>query len=402
MPSSSRSARELEDLISATRLRLRMHAPFFAALAMFADVRFTEAVPMAATDGRTLWFHPQVYGDLPADQRDALFLHELLHAALLHPLRRGLRVLEIFNIAADIVVNGMVSTQPSLRLPHGAIRDERLEHFSVEEIYELLQKQPPRERASLPLEDLMSPGTINPADDSTAKSPSSDSDIGEHKSFGPHHDHDLQELEAHWKQAIQQARVLAQSQGQGELPAGMQRHLDAIAEPQLDWRSQLWRYLVHTPNDYSGYDRRFIHQGLYLDHLEGESVEVYCCIDTSGSVGDEELNLFLAELRGILSAYPILRCWLFYADASCYGPYELQEGSDIPKPEGGGGTDFRPFFRRAAKHWNHENQALCVYLTDGYGGFPKQEPRLPTLWVVVSGGLEDAEFPFGDVTRLRE
>jgi predicted metal-dependent peptidase len=81
MPSSSRSARELEDLISATRLRLRMHAPFFAALAMFADVRFTEAVPMAATDGRTLWFHPQVYGDLPADQRDALFLHELLHAA---------------------------------------------------------------------------------------------------------------------------------------------------------------------------------------------------------------------------------------------------------------------------------------------------------------------------------
>lgn len=400
MPSSSRSARELEDLISATRLRLRMHAPFFAALAMFADVRFTEAVPMAATDGRTLWFHPQVYGDLPADQRDALFLHELLHAALLHPLRRGLRVLEIFNIAADIVVNGMVSAEPSLRLPHGAIRDERLENFSVEEIYELLQKQPPRERAFLPLQDLMSPGTINPADHSTAKSPLSDSHIGEHKSFGPHHDHDLQELEAHWKQAIQQARVLAQGQGKGELPAGLQRHLDAIAEPQLDWRSQLWRYLVHTPNDYSGYDRRFIHQGFYLDYLEGESVEVYCCIDTSGSVGDEELNLFLAELRGILSAYPMLRCWLFYADASCYGPYELQEGSDIPKPKGGGGTDFRPFFRRAAKHWNHENQALCVYLTDGYGDFPKQEPSLPTLWVVVSGGLEDAEFPWGEVIRL--
>ena len=402
MPSSSRSARELEDLISATRLRLRVHAPFFAALAMFADVRFTEAVPMAATDGRTLWFHPQVYGDLPADQRDALFLHELLHAALLHPLRRALRVLEIFNIAADIVVNGMVSAEPSLRLPHGAIRDERLEHFSVEEIYELLQKQPPRERASLPLQDLMSPGTINPADHSTAKSPSSDSHIGEHKAFGPYHDHELQELEAHWKQAIQQARVLAQSQGQGELPAGMQRHLDAIAEPQLDWRSQLWRYLVHTPNDYSGYDRRFIHQGLYLDHLEGESVEVYCCIDTSGSVGDEELNLFLAELRGILSAYPMLRCWLFYADASCYGPYELEADSDIPKPKGGGGTDFRPFFKKVAKHWNREKQAVCVYLTDGFGDFPKQESELLNLWVVVPGGLESECFPWGETLRLTE
>lgn len=400
MPSSSRSARELEDLISATRLRLRMHAPFFAALAMFADVRFTEAVPMAATDGRTLWFHPQVYGDLPADQRDALFLHELLHAALLHPLRRGLRVLEIFNIAADIVVNGMVAAEPSLRLPTGAIRDMRLEHLSVEEIYELLQKQAPRDRPPLPLEDLMSPGATSPTEESAAKLPSSDSNMSEQLAPAPHCDHDLQELEAHWKQAIQQARVLAHSQGKGELPAGMHRHLDAIAEPQLDWRSQLWRYLVHTPNDYSGFDRRFIHQGLYLDHLEGESVEVYCCVDTSGSVGDEELNLFLAELRGILSAYPMLRCWLFYADASCYGPYELIAGSDIPKPKGGGGTDFRPFFKKVAKHWGREKQAVCVYLTDGYGDFPKRQPELPALWVVVPGGLRDSDFPWGDVVRL--
>lgn len=377
MARSGRSARELEALISATRLRLRMHAPFFAALAMFAEVRFSSEVELAATDGRSLWFHPITYADLPGEERDAVFLHELLHAALLHSLRRGIRELESFNIAADIVVNGMVASEPTLRLPAGAIREPKLEHLSVEEIYELLQKQPPRQRPSLPLADLLQPG-----EESTSAL------------------HDRQELEAHWKQAIQQARVLAQSQGKGELPAGLQRHLDAIADPQLDWRSQLWRYLVHTPNDYSGFDRRFIHQGLYLDHLEGESVEVYCCIDTSGSVGEAELSLFLGELQGILSAYPLLRCWLYYADASCYGPYELQDGSDIPQPKGGGGTDFRPFFKKVAKHWNREKQAVCVYLTDGYGDFPKQEPELPTLWVVVPGGLEDADFPWGGVVRL--
>ena len=377
MARSGRSARELEALISATRLRLRMHAPFFAALAMFAEVRFSSEVELAATDGRSLWFHPITYADLPGEERDAVFLHELLHAALLHPLRRGIREPESFNIAADIVVNGMVASEPTLRLPAGAIREPKLEHLSVEEIYELLQKQPPRQRPSLPLADLLKPGER------------STSDL-----------HDRQELEAHWKQAIQQARVLAQSQGKGDLPAGLQRHLDEVADPQLDWRSQLWRYLVHTPNDYSGFDRRFIHQGLYLDHLQGESVEVYCCIDTSGSVGEAELSLFMGELQGILSAYPLLRCWLYYADASCYGPYELQEGSDIPQPEGGGGTDFRPFFRKVARHWNREKQALCVYLTDGYGAFPKQEPELTTLWVVVPGGLESGEFPWGEVVRL--
>jgi predicted metal-dependent peptidase len=377
MARSGRSARELEALISATRLRLRMHAPFFAALAMFAEVRFSSEVELAATDGRSLWFHPITYADLPGDERDAVFLHELLHAALLHPLRRGIREPESFNIAADIVVNGMVASEPTLRLPAGAIREPKLEHLSVEEIYELLQKQSPRQRPSLPLADLLKPGERG----------TSDLD-------------DRQELEAHWKQAIQQARVLAQSQGKGELPSGLQRHLDEVADPQLDWRSQLWRYLVHTPNDYSGFDRRFIHQGLYLDHLEGDSVEVYCCIDTSGSVGEAELGLFMAELQGILSTYPLLRCWLYYADASCYGPYELQEGSDIPQPEGGGGTDFRPFFKKVAKHWNREKQALCMYLTDGYGDFPKQEPELPTLWVVVTGGLEDGDFPWGEVVRL--
>ena len=224
--------------------------------------------------------------------------------------------------------------------------------------------------------------------------------MGEQLASTPHCEHDLLALEAHWKQAIQQARVLAQSQGKGTMPAGVQRHFDQIAEPQLDWRTQLLRYLVHTPNDYSGFDRRFIHQGIFLDHLEGESVEVYCCIDTSGSVGDEELSLFLAELRGILSAYPMLRCWLFYADANCYGPYELQSVSDTPKPEGWGGTDFRPFCRKVAKHWSREKQAVSVYLTDGYGAFPELEPELPSLWVVIPGGLDDSDFPWGQVTRL--
>ncbi|MFM7675155.1 MAG: DUF2201 family putative metallopeptidase [Synechococcus sp.] len=376
-----RSGAELEALISATRLRLRMHTPFFAALAMFAEVRFTEDVPMAATDGRTLWFHPQVYADLPAGERDAVFLHELLHAALLHPQRCGVREVMLFNIAADIVVNGMIAADAALELPAGAIRNEKLEHHSVEELYELLSqdRRPPK----LPLADLLS----------VAAEPQ----VGVDEL---HSLHDRQELEAYWKQAIQQAQVLARSQGKGDLPRGLSRHLDAIAAPQLDWRSQLWRYLVHTPNDYAGFDRRFLHQDLYLDALEGQSVEVFCCIDTSGSVGEKELSSFLSELRGILSAYPLLCCLLWYADARCYGPYELSSDSELPAPEGGGGTDFRPFFTQVAKAWSREKEAVCVYLTDGYGSFPEWEPELPTLWVVVPGGLEDAEFPWGEVVRL--
>jgi len=156
----TRTVEQLSDLISATRIRLRRHSPFFAALALFVDVRFTEEVPIAATDGRLLFFHPEGYGGLQPSERDAVFLHELLHAALLHPCRRGMRDPVIFNIAADIVVNGMVAAEESVSLPVGAIRDSSLEHLSVEEIYELLQKKTRKKQPALPLADLLQPGSI--------------------------------------------------------------------------------------------------------------------------------------------------------------------------------------------------------------------------------------------------
>jgi hypothetical protein len=32
---------------------------------------------------------------------------------------------------------------------------------------------------------------------------------------------------------------------------------------------------------------------------------------------------------------------------------------------------------------------------------PETEPELPVLWVVIPGGLDSSEFPFGEVVRLR-
>jgi predicted metal-dependent peptidase len=134
--------------------------------------------------------------------------------------------------------------------------------------------------------------------------------------------------------------------------------------------------------------------------LEGESVQVFVALDTSGSVGDNQMQLFLSEVQGILRAYPHLECELYYADAEAYGPYSLKLDSEIPRPVGGGGTSFVPFFEKvsANRHW-HTN-GVCVYLTDGYGTFPDDPPTLPVLWVVTPGGLELEEFPFGEAVRL--
>ena len=42
----------LQEYISATRIRLRKTSPFFAALSLYAEIEFTTKVQLAATNGK--------------------------------------------------------------------------------------------------------------------------------------------------------------------------------------------------------------------------------------------------------------------------------------------------------------------------------------------------------------
>ena len=86
--------------------------------------------------------------------------------------------------------------------------------------------------------------------------------------------------------------------------------------------------------------------------------------------------------------------------AEAYGSYSLKADSKIPRPIGGGGTSFVPFFEKVSANRRWHTSGVCVYLTDGYGTFPDDPPTLPVLWVVTPGGLELEEFPFGEAVRL--
>jgi len=379
--------KDFDRLISASLLRLRMKSPFFATLALFTHIHTTERLPTAATDGKNIFINPEFVQSLSSAQVDGLLLHEVLHAALLHVTRRGERNKEVWNIAADIVVNGMIIQTGGFELPQWVIREEKLEHLSVEEIYEILLYQ--TNNYSLSWIDLLD----HPPDDALT--------IGEENTPGSLNQTKQATLETYWKNAMQQAMVVARSNdNQGSIPAGLQRELGALTKAQLDWRSYLWRYLVQTPTDFTGFDRRFIGRGLYLDALAGESVQVFIAVDTSGSVGNQEMQLFLSEVQGILNSYPHLNCDLYYADAEAYGPYSLESKDEIPQPVGGGGTSFIPFFDKVSENRDWHSTGVCVYLTDGYGAFPLEPPPLPVLWVVTPGGVNLEQFPFGEAVRL--
>jgi len=371
-------SQKLGNRLQGALLRIRGAHPFFGTLALFAEFRFGDEVETAATDGKIIWINPKFVKALDHPALCGLLTHELLHAALLHGQRRRERDPLLWNVAADIVVNSMVSDGTDFTLPSGGVEMPGLAHLSVEEIYEQFatgRKPVPK----LTLVDLLFS--------------TDDSAIEQERNV---------ELERHWRNALQQAFSVATrvNKGYGKDGLGENRELSAALLPSLNWREILWQYLVSTPCDFDGFDRRFVWQKLYLEEVAGEAVHVCICIDTSGSVSSKEMQEFLSETTAILDAYPHVQGHLFYADANLYGPYDFGRGEEIPPPKGGGGTSFVPFFNWVQKHQTHGFDPLCIYLTDGYGAFPNESPDAPVLWVVCAGGSDTKDFPFGDVVRM--
>ena len=265
-------AAEAARQVSGAMMMIRATSPFFSVLLLFAEFRATRAVPTAATDGRSIVYNPAFLLSLPRDQVHAVLLHEVLHAALLHSVRRGTRDPQRWNIAADVVVNGIVAQQPRCTLTPGAIRAPQLEHLRVEEIYEMLDQE-----ASL----------LDCHPDCLLEGSDGEKNAGLRR---------LLELEEHWKRALRQAEAVARS-SYGNLPKGIDRLLDQVGQSEIDWRAQLWRFLVRTPTDFAGFDRRLLHRRLYLEALESETVRVAVALDTSGSIDQRQLGLFLSVIQ---------------------------------------------------------------------------------------------------------
>ena len=376
------------EIISKCKIQVRKECEFFGALMLFASIVKSESIETAATDGKDIFFNEKFLKNLNSSEQNALMLHEVLHMALLHVTRRQSRDPHIWNIAADIVVNDLILRNTSFKLPKGAIIDKQYSDKSVEYIYECLLKNNnyKKKQYQLRISDL--------------KNPSKDSQANQLTEV------DRLEIESYWRDKIQVLKNTISDRetanGQGNIPAGMFKEIEVFLEPEVDWRHALWKYVGKTPVDFDDLDRRFLYRGLYLEGLLTEALQVSVCIDTSGSISNILLDQFLGELKGILNAYPHVKCDLFFADTQIDGPHEIQSIAEMPPVSGFGGTSFVPFFNYLETNNNNLMGAnkVNIYFTDGYGDFPNKDPKDPTMWLVSKNGLETKGFPFGEVVRI--
>jgi predicted metal-dependent peptidase len=115
-------------------------------------------------------------------------------------------------------------------------------------------------------------------------------------------------------------------------------------------------------------------------------------VDTSGSMGSEDLQIAMSEVDGVLKAAGgdmLFGC----CDANVHGIEKVSDAKQAcAKLKGGGGTNFIPVFDELAEMGRHQCPHLIIFLTDGDGPAPDIAPDgLHVIWVLVG---KDARVPY--------
>lgn len=365
------------------RAGLILDHPFWGSLAIRLHlVEDATNNPTACTDGKVIRYNPEFIEGMSLDKVKGLLCHEVMHCAGQHHARRGDREPKRWNMACDYAINPILEAC-GIALPGVPLIDPQYEGMSAEEIYTKLPA--PEEGGGA--DGGNDPGGCGGVEDAPGD--------GDGKASAD----DLEQAAQEWKvataQAAQQARTM------GDMPGALERVVEDILDPVLDWKEILRRFVdTSAKNDYQWFppNRRHIHNGLILPSLRSQELKnVTMAMDTSGSISDEDLKAFKAEVQAIIQDYRA-NTKVIYCDSKVQNVEEFDADTPVElHPEGGGGTDFRPPFEHIDA--SGEYPACMIYQTDGYCHSFPEEPPYPVLWVLTRKN-EGFDPPFGIVIHL--
>ena len=199
------------------------------------------------------------------------------------------------------------------------------------------------------------------------------------------------------RQIIHDSTIQAIERSQGKVPGHLSELLKQLSQPVVSWRQVLRQYFGRHLGDrrktYSRRDRRKDSFGL-PGISRHAAARVSCIIDTSGSIGHEELEQFFAEIEAI--SYRARICILQW-DHDFQGFTDRYRRGYWKKIEikGRGGTDMV-----APVEWL-EKQGLvgdvCVMLTDGECSYANKKSFPMVTCITTQNGSEP---DWGKVIRM--
>lgn len=381
---------ELTEAISG----LLVQEPFFACLMLdLLEIKESDTIigtdranPTAYTNGRMIVVNTTFFKKLNVKERIFVLAHEVCHVIMDHPSRMRLYFDlgfgpdlipfsgKRFNIAGDYVINAYLNELKVGLQPVGTLLNAQFTKDDlVDDVYLKIPDDPDEPEGW---------DTHVPADPNAP--PPSKSQI---------------------QQAVAQAA--AAQKATGTMPAGLQRLVDSILEPQVRWGEHLRGAIINTvgtnESTWARPNRRRLAappHAYWPGRTGTKTGAIALEIDTSGSIGDHELKVFLGEVHGILTDVMPEKIHVMFVDSALYQDtvIEIDDPNDVldlaQKAGGGGGTDMTVVFREIEKR--DLEVEYVVVLTDGYCDFGA-DVGIPTIWCITT----DVVSPWGTTVRVK-
>ncbi|MBL3588738.1 MAG: hypothetical protein JMN24_02960 [gamma proteobacterium endosymbiont of Lamellibrachia anaximandri] len=389
----------IETKLAAARTKLILDKPFLGALVLRLPMEEADEAwcPTTATDARKFYYNPEYIDRLTLYETQFMLAHEALHCALSHFARRQHRHKLHWDMACDYAINPLLIGE-DLKPPPGSLIMPMFKDMTAEEIYPCLDEKDdevPLDNHVYDKENTKGSGSSKNERDLSSSEPDTETsesgDNGQDAGDGsggasqppPLSAEEQDTLNIQWQQRL--AGAAQQAMQAGKLDGAMARMVDHLLQPQLPWRVLLAHYMTAAARDDFSYMRPSRHEGEFiLPSLRSNQVELVVALDTSGSIQEQEMGEFLAEvnaLKGQIRARVTLLACDSQLAAEAPWIYETWDEFELPKAiSGGGGTSFRPVFEWVNKQGLQPD--LLVYFTDAEGAFPEHEPPYPVTWLV--------------------
>ena len=429
---------DLDMEIKRFKMDLLRKMPFYGDIVMRLPFVENTAIPTARTDGGKIEYNPKFLSSLPRGQRNFVLMHETFHILLFHCKRQGERNNKLWNTAADIIVNSMLmnlmnsmkAASIPFELPIGGIFIGVGAGETVENLYEKLvadnenvseySKKVIVRKSNIwnnnkPVE-IVAPDDIVMRDaeiidsdtvfDSTGEIPLKKSGDG----IDGNAEGDVG-LSEHMIRQIIRESASANRSGIGSYFVPNQL-FGLVESKRIKWKTLLRDFFVEELSDEASYttpERKYIHMDLILPgygQSDEKIEEIWAFVDSSGSIGKNEMEQFLTQLYRIAKEFKCVFN-ICYWDTRVTDVYKkILREEDILKsiPMHSGGTDINCVYR-----WLKDNKVrpdIMLILTDGYFGPLDRKLFIPSLGkktiLVLSGSVQvnDDMKRIGKITRL--
>ncbi len=359
----------LKTEITRFRLSLLQISPFYGTLLMNVPIIEDRDIVTACTDGRRIRYNPRFMATLTEPERRFVLMHELMHILLMHPIRMKGRDAELYNIAADIVVNDAckrLADKIHMKPPEQGTYATISPILSTEELYGMLRQDNDRHKQGQTISVRLkyNSSDIKPGGVKVR--------VVQDLQPGDMTDAQRSALEREIQKMVRNAQKGDPGIGRSLfVPAQV---LTLAESRKLPWKVLLREYMTENEDDDASYatpERKYIHMDLILPgycQSEGRLTELWAFVDSSGSIGQVEMNQFLTQLYRISRQF---HCTMHiaYWDTAVTDVYRSITGEKrilecVPRHSGG--TDINCVYKWMREE--HVKPDVMLILTDGEYG----------------------------------